>query len=527
MYLKRYCGRNVCRQKGDGAVLMVCAREPAVCIRFESTDRKSRGSEEKIVIQTLRNRIAHKNVLILGFGREGRSTYQMLRRAGGYASLAVADQNLRDPSLEPETGWFAGPDHQKAVREFDLVFKSPGVVLEPEIEAELKKRAGGISGSLTSQTQEFFRRFRDQIIGITGTKGKSTTTTLLFHILKENGFPCLLAGNIGIPVFDVAMQMREDTVVVCELSCHQLEYMTVSPGVGILTNIHEEHLDHYGSMEKYVASKKQVYLHQRPEDVFFCNSEDLPAAEETCGRLIPVYGTERLQAEGFSSEQIQAAGIESGGLTEDDTETVKIWHKTVFFDGGIYRIPLEQTRLVGEHNCFDIGIAYAVCRRQGISDQDFNRALYTYEPLPHRLQYVGCYGGIKYYDDSISTICETAIQALHSVEDADTILIGGMDRGIDYKELIRALYGYPELNVILMEATGRRICQEIRENYQDFPNSQRLYLTEHLEDAVKLAAEKTRPGRSCVLSPAAASYGIFKNFEERGEAFQAMVKNSV
>ncbi len=465
------------------------------------------------MIQTLRNRIVGKRVLILGFGREGRSTYQALKAAGGYAGLAVADQSPRDSSLEPEIPWFAGADHQKAAADFDLIFKSPGVVLDKGVEEALRKRLGDISLYLTSQTQEFFSRYRDQIIGITGTKGKSTTTTLLFHILKENGFPCLLAGNIGIPVFDVAGQMNEDTLVVCELSCHQLEYMTVSPRTAILTNIHEEHLDHYGSMEKYVASKKQVYLHQQPEDVFFCNSEDLPAAGEACGKLIPVYGMR------FDKKP---AGDDASG-----ENAVKIRHKTIFYDGGIYRIPLEQTRLVGEHNCFDIGIAYAVCRKRGISDQDFTRALCTYEPLPHRLQYVGCFGGIKYYDDSISTICDTAIQALHSVEDADTILIGGMDRGIDYDELIRALYRYPKLHVILMEATGRRIDQEIRADYQDFPNPERLYLTERLEDAVKLAAEKTRPGRSCVLSPAAASYGIFKNFEERGEAFQEMVKNGV
>lgn len=457
------------------------------------------------MIRMLRNRIAGKKVLILGFGREGKSTCQALKAAGGYAGLAVADQSSRDPSLEPEIRWFAGAEHQKAVLDFDLIFKSPGVVLEKEIEESLRKRPGPLSRYLTSQTQEFFSRYRDQIIGITGTKGKSTTTTLLFHILKENGFPCLLAGNIGIPVFDVAEQMGPDTRVVCELSCHQLEYMTVSPHVGILTNIHEEHLDHYGTMEKYVASKKQVYLHQQPGDVLFCNGENLPAAGENCGRLVPVYGTDTW-------------------LPEEETEALRICHKTVYFDGGVYRIPLEETRLVGEHNCFDIGIAYAVCRGLGISDGAFTKALRTYEPLPHRLQYVGCYGGIKYYDDSISTICDTAIQALRSVEDADTILIGGMDRGIDYGELIRALYDFPKLNVILMEATGRRIYREIMENYKDFPGGRRLYLTEHLEDAVKLAAEKTRPGNSCVLSPAAASYGIFKNFEERGEVFQRLVK---
>ena len=151
-------------------------------------------------------------------------------------------------------------------------------------------------------------------------------------------------------------------------------------------------------------------------------------------------------------------------------------------------------------------------------------ALKTYEPLPHRLQYVGTVDGIKYYDDSISTICDTTIQALTSLKDTDTVIIGGMDRGIEYQELISFLSEHEVPNIILMEATGKRIYREIKKNYPDFKAVERIQPVEHLEDAVELAKKVTRQGKSCVMSPAAASYGIFKNFEERGEVFVKLVR---
>ena len=168
-------------------------------------------------------------------------------------------------------------------------------------------------------------------------------------------------------------------------------------------------------------------------------------------------------------------------------------------------------------------MAYAVCSLLGMAEETFTEGLKEYEPLPHRLQFLGEIQGVKYYDDSISTICETAIQALKTLKDTDAILIGGMDRGIDYRELIEYLSQSQVPHIILMEATGKRIFEEIAADYPDFENPSRLLLAEHLKDAVCLAKKVIRPGRSCVMSPAAASYGIFRNFEERGEEFKRLV----
>lgn len=443
------------------------------------------------MLETMRNCIRNKKVLILGFGREGKSTYKLIEKAGGYERLAIADLNPITDTLAENVLIITGEDYQKSLNDYDVVFKSPGIVLEQEI--------GTYTCEIVSQTELFFRRFRNQIIGITGTKGKSTTTTLLYHVLKEAGVKCVLAGNIGIPAFDIAEEIQEDTVICFEMSSHQLEYMSVSPKYGVLMNIHEEHLDHYGTMEKYVAAKERIYRNQQAGDKLICNMEILPK-ENTC------------------KSQVISIGYE-GSNADIQVEETRIRYKNKAFS-----IPVSEIKLIGIHNYYDIGVVYGLLQELGVSDEVFMEALKTYEPLPHRLQYVGTVDGIKYYDDSISTICDTTIQALTSLKDTDTVIIGGMDRGIEYQELISFLSEHEVPNIILMEATGKRIYWEIKENYPDFKAVERIQPVEHLEDAVELAKKVTRQGKSCVMSPAAASYGIFKNFEERGEVFVKLVR---
>ena len=448
------------------------------------------------MIEKIEPWIKGKRILLLGYGREGQSTWNVLRRLGTYEALDIAD--LKAPAALPEDGtvWHTGPDYQKCMDDYDVVFKSPGIVLErPENEYRC---------SILSQTEVFFQCFRDQIIGITGTKGKSTVTTLLYHLLKQAGMDALLVGNIGIPALDHMDEVKPDTRIVVELSCHQLEYMTVSPHIGILVNIHEEHLDHYGTMEKYVEAKHHIFKNQRPDDILICNVQCLPE-EGTC-------------PSGLIRAGMDGSGKELDVVQEQDGT----W---VHFRGKSFCIPTDEIKLLGQHNYFDIGVAYGVCSILGMDDQVFARGLKTYEPLPHRLQYIGEREGVKYYDDSISTICDTTIQALKTLKDTDTVLIGGMDRGIDYRELIEYLSDCQVPHIILMEATGKRIYQEIHKYYPEFKNRARLILAEHLEDGVKRARQITRPGTSCVLSPAAASYGIFRNFEERGETFSRLVFN--
>jgi UDP-N-acetylmuramoylalanine--D-glutamate ligase len=452
-------------------------------------------TKERAVIEKIEPWIKGKRVLILGFGREGQSTWRVLRKLGTYETLDIADMLSPKQLPDKDILWITGPDYQKCLDNYDVVFKSPGIVLERPLE-EYHCR-------IVSQTEVFFHCFREQIVGITGTKGKSTTTSLLYHLLKNAGMDTMIAGNIGIPAFECMEEIHPDTKIIFELSCHQLEYMTVSPHIGILINIHEEHLDHYGTMEKYVAAKEKIFFNQKQGDILFCNVQCLPKPGSCVSRIVTVCG------DGSGSADIE--------LSEEEGQAF------VLAGGQRYRIPSDEIRLLGTHNYFNIGIAYGVCRYLGMSESLFTEGLMSYEPLPHRLQFLGEREGVRYYDDSISTICDTTIQALKTLPDTDSILIGGMDRGIDYRELIQFLSQWDVPHIILMEATGKRIFHEIEQDYPQFKEKQRLVLTEHLEDAVREAKRLTRPGHCCVLSPAAASYGIFKNFEERGRAFAGLV----
>ena len=436
------------------------------------------------MLNILKEQIKEKHVLILGYGREGHSTLHRILEVGGFASVTVADRNqvqLPDP-VKP----LCGGHYMDMLDDYDLIFKSPGIVL-PKDPAQYTCR-------FTSQMEVFFEAYRDRIIGITGTKGKSTTTTLLYHILKKSGQDTVLAGNIGIPAFDILEEIRPDTRLVCELSCHQLEYIHVSPHMGVLLNIHEEHLDHYGTMEKYIHAKQQIYLHQKPQDLLFCGMDVLPAA-----------GTCRSRIYSVSDRDFGADVLLSGSK--------------IHFEDHDYQIPTDKIPLLGHHNHLDIAFVYAICRTLGISDRQIEQGLISYKPLPHRLRLIGEKDGIRFYDDSISTICDTTIQALKSVSSVGSVLIGGMDRGIDYRELISYLSIDPVPHIILMAATGKRIYKEIHASYHDFHQPERLHLVDTLEEAVALAKKVTPAGYACVLSPAAASYGIFKNFEERGDVF--------
>lgn len=479
-----------------------------------------------------------KKVLLLGFGREGQSTYQMLARTKAYKELAVADRLAARPQhLDPEVAWSSGPDYQAVMEDYDLVFKSPGIVLDRPV-TDYRCR-------IVSQSQLFFSLFRDQIIGITGTKGKSTTTSLLYHILRSAGRKVLLAGNIGIPAFDQIDRIDADTDIVFELSCHQLEHMTVSPHIALLLNIHEEHLDHYGTMDKYVRSKQNIYRYQRTEDILVCGERCLPP-EGTCpSALIPVVDLGETPSP-VKDTASRTAGLPPSGRLADPADcladpsdciagpadrpaspsAVLLRGSKIFWKGGSYQIPAERLHLLGHHNHYDIAFVYQVCKLKGIDDETFTRSLESYEPLPHRLSFLGEKDGIRYYDDSISTIGDTTIQALNTLKDTDTVLIGGMDRGIDYRDLIRYLSLSPIPHIILMEATGKRIYEEILQDFPVLAASGRLILVGHLEEAVQKAKALTRPGHSCVLSPAAASYGIFKNFEERGDVFKRLTLGS-
>lgn len=431
--------------------------------------------------QFLKDLVTNKKVLILGFGREGRSTYNVIKDMP--CKIGIADKN--DITFDADVEFVIGDDYQKAIYDYDLVFKSPGIVLEDQSQKVLSK--------IVAQADCMIKRYKNQIIGITGTKGKSTVTTLIYHILKNAKGNCILMGNIGIPAFDMLNEIDENSILVYEFSCHQLEYSPYSPHTSVLLNIFPEHLDHYGTVEKYEAAKKNIYANQDAEDVLICNIDNVPDKEYKNGNLITV-------------------SLDKKADVYLDGESI------VDFDNEINFTELESS-LLGRHNMYNIAICYNVCKKYGVSLEEFKKHLKTYKPLPHRLEFAGEYNGVKYYDDSISTIGETTIQGLESLKNVSTLIIGGMDRGICYDVLVEFLKDYKLDNIICMYDTGKLLYERLKD-YKD----KNVVLVETLEQAVVKAKALTAKGRACLMSPAAASYGFFKNFEDRGEKFKEYIK---
>ncbi|MFT3952115.1 MAG: UDP-N-acetylmuramoyl-L-alanine--D-glutamate ligase [Oscillospiraceae bacterium] len=424
-------------------------------------------------LQILKETVADKRVLLLGFGREGRSTFRTLKALSAHKSLAVADINAPQEFDFGDAAVFSGETYLDRLEDYDVVFKSPGIVLP--------KPAPDYACRVTTQTELFLRAFRSQVIGVTGTKGKSTVSTLLHHVLSVCRGDCLLAGNIGTPVFDVAELVTPRTVVVVELSCHQLEHCPVSPQAAVLLNLFEDHLDHYGTLALYHGAKRNIYRHQSALDTLWCGENALPDGDCASRVLVP------------DAANLPFASFEEAGA-----------------------------KLRGAHNLLNCAFVYAAAQSFGIGADAFSAALKTYRPLPHRLEPIGELDGVAYYDDSISTTVESALSAMKSIPNATTILLGGMDRGIDYTRLVESLRAGVIANVVLMYESGRRIAVML-EAAGGAPERVRVVLTADLAEAVRAAKALTPRDAACILSPAAASYGHFKNFEERGDAFRALV----
>ena len=422
--------------------------------------------------------INNKKVLILGFGREGRSSFQLFENVGGYVCLDVADGNPVIAEEDIDAKIIAGENYLDVIDEYDIVMKSPGIVLPKDISE--------YSAMITCQIDLFMHEYGQQTVGITGTKGKSTTSTLLYHVLKESGKKTILAGNIGIPVFDIVDQIEDDTIIVVELSCHQLEYNHFAPHIAALLNFYEDHLDHYGTFEKYCNAKKNIYRNQKTGDLFYVRTKFAPVAEEYQSTLCIV-----------SRSNLPFAN----------------WSD---FAGGA---PLR-----GDHNKVNAAFVYEISKELGVTVEQYMSAVKTYKTLPHRLEFLGQKDGLEFFDDSISTTCESAISAMKSIDNCGTILLGGMDRGIDYAPLIEHLLNAAPDHVVCMYDSGKKLFENLS-YLMPLPDRDKLYYAGTLEEACDYAKKVTEPGYAVVLSPAAASYGVFKNFEERGDKFREYVMN--
>lgn len=460
------------------------------------------------MLERLRELVKGRKTAIVGFGLEGRSTYRFLRQRFPGLPLAVAD---RDPMIAANTAeevpagdveWITGEDYLDRLDGYDLIIKSPGIALP---EAYRQARPGL---SVTSQTALLLEEFRTQVIGVTGTKGKSTTSSLIHHILVTAGRKSILAGNIGNPPLDDIHHVAPGSWIVCEMSSHQLEDLRLSPRIAVLLNLYPEHLDRYAGKEEYFRAKWNIFLHQAEEDVRIVNDaidpDDLPPGMESLPGKMFRYGP--------GIKDIPGCYLEKGHVTVVDRSGK---HECCLLD--------ETLFLKGEHNRMNMLAAILAAREVGLDHREIMNGIRTFHGLEHRLEYVGQYRGIHFYNDSIATIPEATMAALRAIENVDTLILGGYDRHLDYTELIDFLMDSGVSNLIFMGKAGERMMQQAMAHEKCVLH--RLFKADSMEEAFRIIPRVTEPGKVCLLSPAAASYDRFKNFEERGRLFKRTARN--
>lgn len=438
-----------------------------------------------------------KKIAILGFGLEGKSTYNFIRKYLPEMKLDILDK-CRSEHCSSETDKFTtfvtGEGYLNNLKNYDIIIKSPGISFKNIDITEFKDK-------ITSQLELFLEHKKSFCIGVTGTKGKSTTSSLIYKMLKDQNKNVELLGNIGTPIFDEIERIKEDSITVLEISSHALQYIKKSPNISILLNLFEEHLDHYKSFKEYGDAKFNIFKFQNENDIAIFNLDNSSMQEKNYKY----------------KKQDYAITIENNKNTiTENTIYLKdgyIWNN----ENKIYNIE-EKRKLKGNHNLNDIMFVLAVSKILNLDISKTIQSINEFNPLEHRLEYVGKFENIEYYNDSIATIPESTMESIKALDNVNTLIVGGNDRGVNQQNLIEFLKNSKIENIICLPKTGEYIYEGLMKT------SKNIEKVENLEQAVSLAKKVTKPHTICLMSPAASSYGYFKNFKERGELFKQLVK---
>ena len=374
-----------------------------------------------------------KNVCLLGYDKEGKATEKYLRAKYPQLKIGILDQRRDKDYLQKQGA-------------YDLAIKTPG----------MPKRL--VTIPYTTATNLFFANNKNFTIGVTGSKGKSSTASLIYHILKVAGKKARFFGNIGAPMLEALLApVDPEEIFVLELSSYMLDDIRHSPNIAVLLNLFPEHMDYHGSVRAYYEAKQNIFAFQKDGDV---------AVRPPLREMIPVKPAD---------------------------------------------IPL-----LGAHNRKNIEFAVRVCRKVGVSDAAIAKAVKSFAPLRHRLEKIGTYQGVTFYDDAISTTPESTIMALAALKKVDTIFLGGEDRGYEFSGLEKALRAHRVKNIVLFPDTGRRMLKSTK--------GFRILKTQSMREAVAFAYSHTAKGKICLLSTASPSYSLWKNFEAKGDEFAKWVR---
>jgi len=440
-----------------------------------------------------------KKVLVIGLARTGVATSLFCARHGAIVTavdtrpeseLAEVAAKLRAQEISFQLGGYT----EKILDGQDLVIPSPGFPADSAI----LKAARATSIPVWSEIELADRFLNGRLVGITGSNGKTTTTSLIEHILKNSGFSTLLAGNIGTPLIDVVEQTTDQTITVAELSSFQLELIeTFRPNISVFLNLTPDHLDRHGSMDAYAAAKARIFEKQTAADFAVLNADD-PASTP--------YAPTKPKVFWFSRKQRVAQGAFLRG------------EEILFRHDGEEEVILKQSEipLPGAHNLENVLAAVAATRLAGAQPKDIANAIRSFAGVEHRLEFVAEHHGVRYYNDSKATNVDATLKALDAFPGRILIILGGKDKGSDYTVLQTPLRQKAIL-ALLIGAAAQKIESQIA-------GSVAIERAGTIQRAVEVASRAAQPGDIVLLAPACASFDQFENYEHRGRVFKQLVQ---
>ncbi len=435
-------------------------------------------------------KLKNKKVLLVGFEATNKAFYNHIKNVEG-VTIAIADAN-KDLETPDKLTAHLGKSYLSQVQEYDVIVRSPGVRYWPEL-FEVQDR-------VTTATQLFFEEVREStkatIIGITGTKGKSTTSTLIQKTLETAGKQSFLVGNIELQDWDVIDQITDDSFVVYEMSSYMLADFTARPNIAVFLNAQTSHIDWHGTFESYVNSKGQITAFQNENDTFIFNAtspELVQIAERTKAKAIPFKHMETMH---------------------HDNE----W----FYDGGKELFETKEVTIPGKHNRDNVLAVLSVAKVLGIDSSNVLKVTKEFEGLRHRLQLVGTFKGINFYDDAIASNPDSTIAAVHTFKDKfGTLILGGKDTGFDFGPLAHLIEKTKIPTIVSLPGSRKTILDALK--HAEY--SGKIVEVSSMKEAVEACYNHTEPGKVAILSTATQSYDMFKNFKDQGDQFQKLVKD--
>lgn len=450
-------------------------------------------------------------IAILGYGLEGKAMLKYLLKHE-FGNITVCDRNVDLPDKMPDgVSARLGKDYLDGLLDFNVIFRSPGIpFLDGNVQASSKN---GVH--VTSVIDYFMDQCPCSVVGVTGTKGKGTTCSLIFEMLKKSGRKedkdVFLGGNIGRPPIEFLDKLKVNNIVVLELSSFQLQDLKKSPRYAVILNTTTDHLDYHADRDEYLHAKEKILAGQHEDSIAVLNMD-----YEYSKYYAPLTKGKVFWMSTFSAVS-DGAYVKNGVIFYSRSgESEKI-------------AKVSDVKLIGSHNLENIMSAVVIAKELGVSGRECEAVIKSFENLPHRLEFVREVGGVKFYNDSYSTTPETSMAAVDSFDEPTVLIAGGFDKGLDYSEWAVRILTKPNLHtVILVGNTADKMenalisAEDKLGEAEGFPT--KILRRGNLEEAVVDAFAECSEGSVVVMSPAASSFDLYKDYKERGAEFIRNVK---